>query len=66
MAITILISIFTWISWKKKSPPRPAIWQGIPICNSKVPDTAGRKTRKRRTRAIAIRYAFHKKAKTVD
>ena len=35
---------------------------GIPIYNSKVPDTAGRKTRRRRgrrTQATARRYAFH-------
>ena len=35
--------------------------RGIPIHNSEVPDTAGRKTRKRRrrTEAIAKRFAFH-------
>ena len=31
---------------------------GIPIYNPKVPDTAGRKTKMRRTQAIAKRYAF--------
>ena len=31
---------------------------GIPIYNSKVPDTASRKTR-RRVPVIARRYAFH-------
>ena len=36
----------------------------IPIFNSKVPDTAGRKTR--RTQAIAKRYAFHANAKNTD
>ena len=34
---------------------------GIPIYNSEVPDTAGRKMRrrKRREKAIAKRFAFH-------
>ena len=34
---------------------------GIPIYNSEVPDMAGRKTtiRRKRTQAIAKRYAFH-------
>ena len=32
---------------------------GIPIYNSEVPDTVARKTRRRRTQAIAKRYAFH-------
>ena len=36
---------------------------GIPIYNSEVPDMAGRKTRRRRTQAIAKRYAFHANAK---
>ena len=39
----------------------------ITICNFKVPDTAGTKTRKRRkrrTQAIAKRYAFHANAKS--
>ena len=35
---------------------------GITIHNSKVPDTAGRKTRRRSTQAIAKRYAFHANA----
>ena len=40
---------------------------GIPIYNSKVPDTAGRKMRRsrrrrKRTHAIAKRYAFHANA----
>ena len=34
---------------------------GIPIYNSKVPDTAARKTR-RRTQAITYRFAFHTNA----
>ena len=38
---------------------------GIPIYNSKVPDTASRKTKRRRTQAIAKRYAFHTNAKNV-
>ena len=33
-----------------------------PIYNSEVTDTAGRKTRRRRTQAIAKRYAFHANA----
>ena len=33
--------------------------QGIPIYNSEVQDMAGRKTRKRRTQAIAKRFAFY-------
>ena len=32
---------------------------GKPIYDSKVPDTAGRKTRTRRTQAIPKRFAFH-------
>ena len=39
----------------------------ITICNFKVPDTAGTKTRKRRrrrTQAIAKRYTFHANAKS--
>ena len=32
---------------------------GIPIYNSEVPDKADRKTRRRRTQAIAKCYAFH-------
>ena len=32
---------------------------GIPIYNSQVPDTTGRKTRRRRTQAVAKSYAFH-------
>ena len=66
MEISILISILTWIPWKKlNSPLRSAILQdflksGIPIYNSEVPDTAGRKTRRRRiTQAIAKRFAIH-------
>ena len=36
---------------------------GLPIYNSEVPDTAGRKTRRRRrTHAIAKLYAFHANA----
>ena len=36
---------------------------GIPLYNSEVLDTAGRKTRRRRrTQAIAKRYAFHTNA----
>ena len=36
---------------------------GIPIYNSEVPGTAGRKTkRRRRIQAIAKRYAFHANA----
>ena len=35
---------------------------GISIYNSKVPDTAGRNTRRRRTQVIAKRYAFHANA----
>ena len=31
----------------------------IPIYKSKVPETAGRKTRRRRTQAIAKHYAFY-------
>ena len=42
---------------------------GKPIYNSGVPDTAGRKTRRRRrrriTRAIAKLYAFHANAKII-
>ena len=38
---------------------------GIPIYNSKVPDTASRKTKRRRTQAIAKRYAFHTNAKNM-
>ena len=39
---------------------------GILIYNSKVPDMAGSKTRRRRiTQAIAKRYAFHPNAKSV-
>ena len=34
----------------------------IPIYNSEVPDTAGRKTRRRRTHAIAKRYALYANA----
>ena len=34
---------------------------GIPIYNSEVPDTAGREAR-RRTQAIAKRFAFHANA----
>ena len=39
---------------------------GMPIHNSEVPDMAGRKTRRRRSRsqAIAKRYAFHVNAIT--
>ena len=33
---------------------------GIPIYNSKLPDTTGKKTRRRRrTQAVAKRFAFH-------
>ena len=35
----------------------------IPIYNSEVPDTAGRKTRKGRKKAVAKRFAFHADAK---
>ena len=40
---------------------------GIPIYNSEVPDTAGRNTRRRRrrTQAIAKRYASHANAKSI-
>ena len=32
---------------------------GIPIYNFEVPDTSGKKTRRRRTQTIAERFAFH-------
>ena len=35
---------------------------GIPIYNPEVPDTAGRKTGRRRTQAIAKCFAFHANA----
>ena len=35
---------------------------GIPIHNSEIPNMTGRKTRRRRTRAIAKRSAFNAKA----
>ena len=35
---------------------------GIPIYNSEVLDTADRKVRRRRTRAVAKRFAFHTNA----
>ena len=35
---------------------------GMPIYNSEFPDTAGRKTRRKRTQAIAKRYASHANA----
>ena len=35
---------------------------GIPIYNSEVLDTADRKARRRRTRAVAKRFAFHTNA----
>ena len=41
---------------------------GIPIYNSKIPDTAGRKTkrgRRRKTQGIAKFYALHANAKNV-
>ena len=47
MEISILISILL------------EFYSGMLIYNSKVPDTAGRKTRRRRIQAIAKRYAFH-------
>ena len=69
MKISIFISILTWIPWKKlNTPPRSAILRdflksGTPLYNSEVPDTAGRKTRRRRTQAIAKRFAFYANAK---
>ena len=36
---------------------------GIPIYNSEVPDTDGKKTRKRTTQTIAKRFAFDANAK---
>ena len=35
----------------------------IPIYNSEVPDTAGKKTTRRRTQAIGKRFAFHANTK---
>ena len=35
---------------------------GIPIYNSEVPNTSGRKTRRRTTQAMAKRYEFHANA----
>ena len=32
---------------------------GIPIYNSRIPDTARRKTTRRKTQAIRKRFAFH-------
>ena len=58
-------------TWEKAelttSPRYIAIFlkSGIPIYNSKVKDTASRKTRRRRTQAIAKRYAFHANAKNM-
>ena len=37
---------------------------GIPIYNSEVPDTAGKKTTRRRTKTIENRFAFHANAIT--
>ena len=56
MEISILRSVLMLKNAKKKpnSPPRPAksrIKLGLPIYNSEVPDTTGRKKR-RRTQAI--------------
>ena len=40
---------------------------GVPICNSKAPDTPSRKaSRRRRTQAIAKRFAFQANAKRWD
>ena len=52
MEIAIVISILTWKTWKKlNSTPRSTIIarsskSGIPIYNSEVPNTAGRKMRR--------------------
>ena len=73
-SIEVLISIRTWIPWKSlNSPPWSCripkyLKSGIPIYNSEIPDTAGRKTRrrrKRRTQAISKCYVFHADAKTL-
>ena len=42
------------------------LWKsGIPICNCKVLDRAGRKTKRRKTQAIPKCFAFHANAKNV-
>ena len=53
IAISILILVLTWIRWKKFSK------SGIPIYNFEVPETAGRKTRRRRRIAQAIAKRLH-------
>ena len=65
MEISILISILGWISWKK---PKQRLNRHIarflnseiPIYNSEVPDTTGRKTRRRKPQAIAKCFTFNK------
>ena len=71
MEISILISSLTWIPLKKLTASIHHVGRflklGLPIYNSEVPDTAGRKTirrKRRRTLAIAKRYAFHADAIT--
>ena len=58
MGISILISIFIWMPWRKLNSPPWILKSGIPIYNFEVLDTAGRKMR-RRKQAIAKRFAFH-------
>ena len=57
MEISILISSLTWIPWKMlKLQPQSAILSdlrlGIPIYNSKVPDTAGRQQQEEEHRQL--------------
>ena len=72
MEISVPILVLTWIVSKKlNSPPRHIarfLKSGIPIYNSEVPDTADRKTRRKRkrTQAIATRLCETKIARSTS
>ena len=71
MEIAIVISILTWKTWKKlNSTPRSAIIarsskSGIPIYNSEVPNTAGRKMRRTQANYKEL-YVSRKRNKTYN
>ena len=68
MEISVLILVLTWIVSKKLNSPARFLKSGIPIYNSEVPDTADRKTRRKRkrTQAIATRLCETKIARSTS
>ena len=68
MAISILLSVLTWTSWKELNSALLSdiffffLKSRIPIYNYKVTDTIDRRTARIRIQAIAKPYTFHTNA----